>query len=208
MWTRRQRQMCIRDRPSSCNANGNGINVYLEAEHGNAISISEADHCDFEFPTNIICTVFCQSGNENYSEQEIKSVILNLSTSYLLYHNGNQDDSNLFWTPGNYYYDDLIDQGAIEQLTELNMINTGYVPNNIILHSNYPNPFNPFTNISYEIMEESFISIKVKDIRGRHIITLADRYHSKGKHIIPWDGTNSRGAVSYTHLTLPTSPHV
>ena len=179
--------------PSSCNANGNGINVYLEAEHGNAISISEADHCDFEFPTNIICTVFCQSGNENYSEQEIKSVILNLSTSYLLYHNGNQDDSNLFWTPGNYYYDDLIDQGAIEQLTELNMINTEYVPNNIILYSNYPNPFNPFTNISYEIMEESFISIKVKDIRGRHIITLVDRYHSKGKHIIPWDGTNSRG---------------
>ena len=178
---------------SSCNAYGNGLNVYLEAENGNAISISEADHCDFEFPTNIICTVFCQSGNENYSEQEIKSVILNLSTSYLLYHNGNQDDSNLFWTPGNYYYDDLIDQGAIEQLTELNMINTEYVPNNIILHSNYPNPFNPFTNISYEIMEESFISIKVKDIRGRHIITLVDRYHSKGKHIIPWDGTNSRG---------------
>ena len=179
--------------PSSCNANGNGINVYLEAEHGNAISISEADHCDFEFPTNIICTVFCQSGNENYSEQEIKSVILNLSTSYLLYHNGNQDDSNLFWTPGNYYYDDLIDQGAIEQLTELNIENTEYVPNNIILHSNYPNPFNPFTNISYEIIQESFISIKIKDIRGRHIVTLVNGYHSKGKHLIPWDGNNSRG---------------
>ena len=102
-------------------------------------------------------------------------------------------DLNLFWTPGNYYYDDLISEGAIEQLTELNILNREYVPNNIILHSNYPNPFNPFTNISYEIMEESFISIKIKDIRGRHIITLIDRYHSKGNHIISWDGTNSRG---------------
>ena len=97
----------------------------------------------------------------------------------------------LFWTPGNYYYDDLISENAIEQLTELNILNKEHVPNNIILHSNYPNPFNPFTNISYEIMEESFISIKIKDIRGRDIITLIDRFHSKGNYIISWDGTNS-----------------
>ena len=178
---------------SSCNAYGNGLNVYLEAENGNAISISEADHCDFEFPTNFVCTLLCQEENDIFQENDIKSIILNLSTSYLLYHNGNVADLDLFWTPGNYYYDDLISENAIEQLTELNILNTKYVPNNIILHSNNPNPFNPFTNISYEIMEESFVSIKIKDIRGRHIITLIDSYHSKGNHIIPWDGTNSRG---------------
>ncbi|GIR89149.1 MAG: hypothetical protein CM15mP87_06410 [Candidatus Neomarinimicrobiota bacterium] len=50
----------------------------MEAEHGNAISISEADHCDFEFPQTSSVQYFCQTGNENYSEQEIKSVILNL----------------------------------------------------------------------------------------------------------------------------------
>ena len=178
---------------SICNENGNGLDVYMEAENGNAISITEADHCDFEFPTDIICTIFCQSGNENYSEEEIKSVILNLSTSYILYHNGNQDDSNLFWTPGNYYYDELIELGAIEQLTVLDIENEDYLPNNIILHSNYPNPFNPVTNISYDTIEESFISVKIKDIKGRHIITLINRYHPKGKHIITWNGYNSRG---------------
>ena len=102
-------------------------------------------------------------------------------------------DLNFFWTPGNYYYDDLIDQGAIEQLTLLDIKNKEYVPNNIILHSNYPNPFNPVTNISYEIIKDSFISIKIKDIGGRHIFTLINGYHSKGNHIIQWDGTNSRG---------------
>ena len=178
---------------SSCNAYGNGLNVYLEAENGNAISISEADHCDFEFPTNFVCTLLCQEENETFQESDIKSIILNLSTSYLLYHSGYVADINLFWTPGNYYYDDLIGEGAIEQLTELAIKNKEYVPINIILHSNYPNPFNPFTKISYKIMEESFISIQIKDIRGRHIITLTDRYHSKGNHIISWDGTNSGG---------------
>ena len=178
---------------SSCNAYGNGLNVYLEAENGNAISISEADHCDFEFPTNFVCTLLCQEENETYAEDDIKSIILNLSTSFLLYHNDNMTDLDLFWTPGNYYYDDLIDQGAIEHLTLLDIKNTDYMPNNIILDSNYPNPFNPVTNIYYEIIKESFISIKIKDIRGRHIITLIDRYHSTGKHIIQWDGNNSTG---------------
>ena len=178
---------------SSCNAYGNGVNVYLEAENGNAISISEADHCDFEFPTNFLCTLFCQEENETFQEDDIKSIILNLSTSYLLYHSDNVSDLNFFWTPGNYYYDDLIDQGAIEQLTLLDIKNKEYVPNNIILHSNYPNPFNLVTNISYEIIKDSFISIKIKDIGGRHIVTLINGYHSKGKHLIPWDGNNSRG---------------
>ena len=178
---------------SSCNAYGNGLNVYLEAENGNAISISEADHCDFEFPTNFVCTLLCQEENEMYSENGIKSIILNLSTSFLLHHNDNMTDLNLFWIPGNYYYDDLIDQGAIEQLTLLDIKNTDYMPNNIILDSNYPNPFNPVTNIYYEIIKESFISIKIKDIRGKHIITLKDSYHSTGKHMIQWDGNNSIG---------------
>ena len=179
--------------PGICNAYGNGLNVYLEAENGNAISISEADHCDFEFPTNFVCTLLCQEENEMYAESGIKSIILNLSTSFLLYHNDNMTDLNLFWTPGNYYYDDLIDQGAIEQLTLLDIKNTDYMPNNIILDSNYPNPFNPVTNIYYEVIEESFVSIKIVDIKGRHIITLIDRYHSTGKQIIQWDGNNSIG---------------
>ena len=45
----------------------------------------------------------------------------------------------------------------------------------------------------YEIIKDSFISIKIKDIGGRHIVTLINGYHSKGKHLIPWDGNNSRG---------------
>ena len=141
---------------SNCNAYGNGLNVYLEAENGNAISISEADHCDFEFPTNFVCKLLCQEENEIYTESGIKSIILNLSTFFLLYHNENMTDLNLFWTPGNYYYDDLIDQGAIEQMTLLEVKNAENVPNNIILDSNYPNPFNPVTNIYYEIIKNSF----------------------------------------------------
>ncbi len=179
--------------PSSCNANGNGLNVYMNAENGNAISITDADHCDFEFPTNLICTVFCQGGNENFSEEEIKSVILNLSTSFLLYHSGNQEESNLFWMPDNDYYRGLIDLGAIEQLTQLNIKKEEYIPNGIILHSSYPNPFNPITNISYNVLEESDINIKIKDIRGRHIITLINGHHLKGEYTISWDGHNSRG---------------
>ena len=47
--------------------------------------------------------------------------------------------------------------------------------------------------MAHEIIKESFISIKIKEIRGIHITTLDDRYHSTGKHIIQWDGNNSIG---------------
>ena len=67
---------------SSCNAYGSGLNVYLEAENGNAISITEADHCDFEFPTNFVCTLLCQEENETYAEDDIK---INYIKSFYLF---------------------------------------------------------------------------------------------------------------------------
>lgn len=44
---------------SGCNANNNGVNVFQDAVQGNAVIITEADHCDFEFPTNLLCSLLC-----------------------------------------------------------------------------------------------------------------------------------------------------
>ena len=74
--------------PSSCNANGNGLKVYEGTQDDNALLLVESDHCDFEFPTNFVCTLLCENENENFSEEQIKSVILNLSTFYLLFQKG------------------------------------------------------------------------------------------------------------------------
>ncbi len=45
---------------SSFNANNNGVNVFQDAVQGNAVIINEADHCDFELPTNLLCLLNCE----------------------------------------------------------------------------------------------------------------------------------------------------
>ncbi len=58
----------------------------------------------------------------------------------------------------------------------------------VFLHDNYPNPFNPKTNISFSIQEKSFIEIKIFDISGRELETLASEDFLPGVHLIQWNG--------------------
>ena len=65
--------------------------------------------------------------------------------------------------------------------------------NTTILKGNYPNPFNPDTNIEFYLAEATFVTIEVYNIKGQRVRTLVnDNYHS-GDHRIVWNGTNDRG---------------
>ena len=179
--------------PSDCNAYGNGLDVYFESNHGNAISIIEADHCDFELPTNFLCTFLCQGSNDLFSEDEINNVILNLSTAYLLHHSGIQDDAISMWVPGNDYYEGLIADGAIEQLTELEISREISLPNKITLYPNYPNPFNPLTSITYDIESNSHVKVNIANVKGNHIKYLINEYQFSGTHSVLWNGRDDNG---------------
>lgn len=75
--------------------------------------------------------------------------------------------------------------------------------NNIVCGSyyltNFPNPFNPETNILYEIPESGVIKIVVYDNSGREIEVLKNLYESKGSYKIIFNGKNySSGIYFYT----------
>lgn len=181
--------------PGSCNANGNGLNVYSSAGSGNAIGVSEADHCDFELPTDILCTFFCQGSNDMFTNEDIKKVILNLSTGFLLYHSGESDNSIDLWYPGNDYYNAQISNGAIQQLITLKTDKNHINPPKVRLGDNFPNPFNPNTNIIYELEEESFVKITIYDMLGNVVNTLVDENQYCGYKTIEWDATNYHGQL-------------
>jgi hypothetical protein len=48
--------------------------------------------------------------------------------------------------------------------------------------SNYPNPFNPITHISYNIPKGTFVSIKIFDTLGKEIATIVNEYKPAGKY--------------------------
>jgi len=58
---------------------------------------------------------------------------------------------------------------------------------------NYPNPFNPVTNILFSNPESGRVKVDIYDIRGRRIINLADKYLESGKQRILWNGRNENG---------------
>ncbi len=58
------------------------------------------------------------------------------------------------------------------------------------LYQNYPNPFNPVTHIPYSIPEQSHVTIRVYNMRGRHVRTLVDQVQPPGHYLTSWKGVD------------------
>ena len=71
------------------------------------------------------------------------------------------------------------------------------VENEIILTeielSNYPNPFNPETTISFSIPKISKVEISIYNIKGQKIKTLTNESFQRGYHEFIWNGRDENG---------------
>ncbi|MDP1994566.1 MAG: T9SS type A sorting domain-containing protein, partial [Ignavibacteria bacterium] len=54
------------------------------------------------------------------------------------------------------------------------------VPTSFELFQNYPNPFNPETVISWQLAVGSYVTLKVFDVLGNEVATLADQFMKAG----------------------------
>jgi len=61
------------------------------------------------------------------------------------------------------------------------------------IFSCFPNPFNPSTQIKYEINTQSEVNISIYDISGKIIKTLVNHTVQPGVHAVDWNGLNSSG---------------
>ena len=56
------------------------------------------------------------------------------------------------------------------------------------IHSLYPNPFNPVTNIIYGLPEYSKVQIDVYNLTGKQIESLVNEFQTPGYYSIKWNG--------------------
>ncbi len=70
------------------------------------------------------------------------------------------------------------------------------------LVSAYPNPFNPNTNIRFNLKEETRIELSIYDIQGNKVVTLIRGNFGPGSHSYLWDGTNEKGHPASSGLYL------
>jgi hypothetical protein len=59
-----------------------------------------------------------------------------------------------------------------------------------LLHQNVPNPFSPSTQIRFDLPVPTGVSLRVLDVAGRTVRTLAGGHQSAGSHQVSWDGTD------------------
>ena len=134
----------------------------------------------------------------NYNNQELVERFINLdsfineSELYIrLLMTSNSTDEGQGW-----FVDDIslvLNQDMPPNVnTDSGIIN---LPDQVQLYPNYPNPFNPITNIAFSLSKHSLVDLKIVDIEGRQIRHLLSNGFAKGRHGVNWNGTNDLGAA-------------
>jgi len=70
--------------------------------------------------------------------------------------------------------------------------------NQSMLFANYPNPFNPNTNINFVVTRHALpVHINIYNVRGQKVRTLLDgsREFGAGEHSVVWDGRDDNGRL-------------
>lgn len=67
------------------------------------------------------------------------------------------------------------------------------LPEQYALNQNVPNPFNPSTSIEFAVPRSGNVRIKVFNVLGQKVKTLADEYMKAGYKRVEWDGTDQSG---------------
>ncbi len=65
---------------------------------------------------------------------------------------------------------------------------------------NYPNPFNPVTNISYSLPKSGLVSIKVYDMVGRMVKELVNEYKDIGTYSVTFDGSDFASGIYFYRI--------
>ena len=68
------------------------------------------------------------------------------------------------------------------------------IPDEFALHDNYPNPFNPTTQIRFDLPEMSNATLTIYNMIGQKIRTFNMQNAQAGYHALTWNATNDYGA--------------
>ncbi|MDZ7373910.1 MAG: Ig-like domain-containing protein [candidate division KSB1 bacterium] len=91
-----------------------------------------------------------------------------------------------------YYRLEDVDLSGRRTLHEPVRVSVG-LPERLVLHPNYPNPFNPATRLRLEVPRATRVRIEVFDVRGRLVRVLADQLLEAGYREFLWDGRDDHG---------------
>lgn len=97
-----------------------------------------------------------------------------------------------------------LDYVAITLLTSDSNQDTSPVPTSYNLFDNYPNPFNPATNIKFNLPKQSFVSLKVFDELGKEISVLIADILRPGTYTYKWSPQDLASGIYFYRIQADT----
>ncbi|MBC8203923.1 MAG: T9SS type A sorting domain-containing protein [FCB group bacterium] len=80
-------------------------------------------------------------------------------------------------------------------------------PIKLTLNPPSPNPFNPSTTLNYSLPADADIKLKVFDVQGRYISTLAEGYRQTGTYSVVFDGAKLASGIYFDVLQAGNITH-
>lgn len=90
---------------------------------------------------------------------------------------------------GSYEVNLVLQEGSVTSVGG----NDNKLPKTVRLYSNYPNPFNPATEISFDLPGETDVRLSVYNLIGQKINELLNGKLGAGNHRINWNGQDNSG---------------
>lgn len=78
---------------------------------------------------------------------------------------------------------------AVEVTSTVGVDETEELPTEYALYQNFPNPFNPTTNIKFALPNESNVTLKIYNILGEEVATLVNKVMNAGFHTVSFDAS-------------------
>lgn len=70
-----------------------------------------------------------------------------------------------------------------------------------MLGQNFPNPFNPATNISFALPKSTYVKLIVYDMLGREVARPVDGQLAAGYHTVTWDASRVASGIYIYRLS-------
>jgi len=75
------------------------------------------------------------------------------------------------------------------------------LPTEFGLSQNHPNPFNPTTEITFNLPQGARVAVEIYNVTGQKIATLAEGMYTAGMHTVTWDASEYSSGVYFYRLT-------
>ena len=105
-----------------------------------------------------------------------------------------------------YQIDGSLPVWSNNELYTLGSLTAVEVPENAMISSVYPNPFNPTTSIQFSVPSEGLVDVHIYSIDGREVSHLVHGNFTKGFHQVAWNASNVSSGLYL--LTLKYGNHM